>query len=411
MNGFTTTSLTSVVIAWTVLFLAACPLPAHSTSLEDARWQLVEADGSPVAPLPGERQPSMTFDAGKKQATGFAGCNTFFGSYELDGSSLTFGPVGATRMFCEGAAGEVEMKFMQALEQTRTWEVRDCSLLLLKNGEVLARFTMVRADDPAVDLQSMTFISTWFPSGSVTLSRGEYRAPAAPGSASETVVKLSDKRAFGTMEGKETGAVVLVTDPGGSGTFYDLALLIKEEHGWVNTDVVQLGDRVKVNSIEIRDDATVISMKTHGPGDPMCCPTLWTEKRFTVQGNRFVPFAGGPEEKNAGEITGTVWQWVQTLYNNDTKAVPVDPRNYTVQFLEDSTLTVKADCNQKGGTYSIKDKSLSIEITHSSMAACPEGSLEDEFVRGLSGAAIYFLGNGDLYIDLKYDTGTMRFSK
>jgi hypothetical protein len=45
------------------------------------------------------------------------------------------------------------------------------------------------------------------------------------------------------------------------------------------------------------------------------------------------------------------------------------------------------------------------------MAACPEGSLEDEFVRGLTAAAIYFIKDGDLYIDLKYDSGTMRFSK
>ena len=80
-----------------------------------------------------------------------------------------------------------------------------------------------------------------------------------------------------------------------------------------------------------------------------------------------------------------------------------------MQFLDNGTLTVKADCNQKGGTYSIRDKRLSIEITHSTMAACPEGSLEDEFVRKLSGAAIYFIKDGDLYIDLKYDTGTMKF--
>lgn len=43
------------------------------------------------------------------------------------------------------------------------------------------------------------------------------------------------------------------------------------------------------------------------------------------------------------------------------------------------------------------------------MAACPEGSLEDEFNRGLSGAVIYSITDGDLYIDLKYDTGTMKF--
>lgn len=103
---------------------------------------------------------------------------------------------------------------------------------------------------------------------------------------------------------------------------------------------------------------------------------------------------------------------MQTLYNDDRKAMPADPKNYTVQFREDGTLNVKADCNQKGGIYkySPEEKRLSIEITHSTMAACPEGSLEDEFVRGLSGAAIYFMHGGDLYIDMKYDSGTMRFS-
>ena len=65
----------------------------------------------------------------------------------------------------------------------------------------------------------------------------------------------------------------------------------------------------------------------------------------------------------------------------------------------------------KGGTYSAEQKRLSIEITHSTKAACPQGSLEDEFVGGLSAAAIYFIKEGDLFIDLKYDTGTMRFSK
>ena len=117
-------------------------------------------------------------------------------------------------------------------------------------------------------------------------------------------------------------------------------------------------------------------------------------------------------EKYMG-ITGPVWQWTQTLYNDDRTVVPADPENYTVQFQEDGTMTVKADCNVKGGTVSITrgEKSISIEITQSTMAACPEGSLEDEFVKGLSAAAIYFIQNGDLYIDLKYDSGTMRFLK
>ncbi len=105
-------------------------------SIEGPKWRLVEVSDSPVSP-----QPFITFDATNRQASGFAGCNNFFGSYELDGSSLKFGPVGATRMFCEGAAGEVEMRFMELLEQTRTWELRNGALLLLDASKVLARFT------------------------------------------------------------------------------------------------------------------------------------------------------------------------------------------------------------------------------------------------------------------------------
>jgi len=45
------------------------------------------------------------------------------------------------------------------------------------------------------------------------------------------------------------------------------------------------------------------------------------------------------------------------------------------------------------------------------MAACEEGSLEDQFTRDLTAGAIWFLKDGDLYIDLKYDSGTMKLSR
>ncbi len=392
-------------------FLGALYSDALSASRgpEGIEWRLVEAGGTPIPPLTNKRQPYILLDPVEKKAAGFSGCNNFFGSYELDGALLKFGPVGATRMFCQGEAGEVEMRFMKALQQTRTWERRD-GTLLLKDGESLARFTRVGKDAPEPDLGSMTFLSTWFPSGKVTLSRGEYREPAAPDSASEIMVKLSDKKVFGMINGRQSGAVVLITDPGGSGTFYDLALLSKEAEGWVNRDIAFLGDRVKVHTIEIKNNEIVVSITTHGPGEPMCCPTLEVKKRFAVQEGRLVPAAGGESEEES-RITGKVWQWVQSLYNNDSKNVPNQTENYTIQFLEDGKINVKADCNRKGGVYSTDGKRISIEITHSTMAACEEGSLEESFVRDLTGSAIFFFKDGDLYIDLKYDTGTMKFSR
>jgi hypothetical protein len=46
----------------------------------------------------------------------------------------------------------------------------------------------------------------------------------------------------------------------------------------------------------------------------------------------------------------------------------------------------------------------------STMAACEPGSLEDEFVRNLTAATISFFKDGDLYLDLTADTGTMQFT-
>jgi len=109
-------------------------------------------------------------------------------------------------------------------------------------------------------------------------------------------------------------------------------------------------------------------------------------------------------------IIGPVWQWEGTLSNDGKKVVPADQKNYTVQLSKDGTLAIKADCNAKGGSFSIAEGKLSITITHSTLAACPEGSLEDQFVHDLTGAAR--VRNSDARsLDLHYDLWMMKFSR
>jgi heat shock protein HslJ len=116
-------------------------------------------------------------------------------------------------------------------------------------------------------------------------------------------------------------------------------------------------------------------------------------------------------QEASNEIIGVVWQWVHSLYNNDTEAVPVEPSKYTLEFKNDGTVNIRADCNYGGGTYTTEGSSINIEIDRMTRAACPEGSLDEQFLKDLSAAAIFFLRDGELYVDLKYDTGTMRFRK
>lgn len=109
------------------------------------------------------------------------------------------------------------------------------------------------------------------------------------------------------------------------------------------------------------------------------------------------------------EITGVKWKWQQTRYNNDQLAVPVDPSRYTVIFNTDGTLNIQADCNRGGGAYSMEGNRVTIEVTHTTRAMCPPESLDQIFIKDLNASTIYFFRNGDLYMDLKYDSGTMKF--
>lgn len=264
---------------------------------------------------------------------------------------------------------------------------------------------------PDINFDKIVFLSSWTKSGKVQLVNGEYREPAAQGSAIEMVVRLTDTIAFGKLDGKDTAAVVLVTDPGGSGTFYDLALLLKEPHEWINQDIAFLGDRVKIHSLAITDSEMVVDMTTQGPGDAMCCPTLDVVQRFVLSENRLVKASEEVQGKVDQMLIGTVWKWQQSLFNNDTRAAPPNPEKYTLKLLPDGKVSIRADCNLGGGVYRLDGSKITIEITHTTRAACPEGSLQDKYIQDLNAATIYFIRGDTLYIDLKYDTGTMKFTR
>lgn len=118
--------------------------PPAADNLTGIKWRVVELSGHPVAiPLHGE-QPFIVFDQAKRQATGYAGCNRFFGGYELDGPALTFGPIGATKMACPDLEAGLETEFFKVLDATRRWEIVGGSLRLLSGDAVLARLEKVQ---------------------------------------------------------------------------------------------------------------------------------------------------------------------------------------------------------------------------------------------------------------------------
>ncbi|MCB0209582.1 MAG: META domain-containing protein [Anaerolineae bacterium] len=109
-------------------------------------------------------------------------------------------------------------------------------------------------------------------------------------------------------------------------------------------------------------------------------------------------------------LTASTWQWVG-LTDPQQQVEIASPADYTLTFLSDGTIQIKADCNQATAAYTTAaGGSLTITPGISTLAACPEGSRSEELMQKLGAAAIYFMQDGNLFIDLMADGGTLKFA-
>ncbi len=98
-------------------------------------WDLVEL--GPTADF-AHLVPTIEFTA-DGTVSGFSSCNTFSGAYELDATTITFGPLATTKMACERPASAVEADYLAALGSVTGWTVEPDGRLVL-DGAVTLRF-------------------------------------------------------------------------------------------------------------------------------------------------------------------------------------------------------------------------------------------------------------------------------
>jgi heat shock protein HslJ len=239
------------------------------------------------------------------------------------------------------------------------------------------------------------------------------------GSATELIIRLTDI-AFGDLDGDgvEDAAVILVTDPGGSGTFYDLAAIRNRNGKPEHVSTASLGDRAEIRAFSIETGQVIIEMVTHGPDDPMCCPTQIVRNTYALEGDTLVQMAsevtGTVEETSEAEIPaellGTVWQWQEYVDMAGIGDITVDdPAKYTLEFLPDGNYQVKADCNLSGDGYTLEGNSITLVPGPTTLAECEPGSLYDEYLARLGDVVTFVLDGDRLVMNLKADAGNMIF--
>jgi heat shock protein HslJ len=111
------------------------------------------------------------------------------------------------------------------------------------------------------------------------------------------------------------------------------------------------------------------------------------------------------QEKVPNALSGTTWTWQQTVYDDGTKVIVPKPYSYTLRFLPDGKMALRADCNMAGGSYKLNEKEITIDITHSTLAACPPESLDRRYIRDLTVSHDYVLEGTALRINLKFGMG------
>jgi heat shock protein HslJ len=86
-------------------------------------------------------------------------------------------------------------------------------------------------------------------------------------------------------------------------------------------------------------------------------------------------------------IQGINWQWssVTDKSSGQTTTVPT-PAQYTLVFTADGFVNGLADCNSFTGTYS-QANGMTIKISTMTRAACPEGSLDQQYIQLLDSVA------------------------
>ncbi|HNS50042.1 MAG TPA: META domain-containing protein [Anaerolineae bacterium] len=99
----------------------------QAANLDGSSWKVALVGETPV---PEGVELTMGFAGG--EATGKAGCNTYFAGYAQEGAGLTYDSPGATKMYC-GAEGlmQLESTFLGSLEQVRSFEIQRGGLALL----------------------------------------------------------------------------------------------------------------------------------------------------------------------------------------------------------------------------------------------------------------------------------------
>lgn len=112
--------------------------------ITDVTWRLVEIQGRTVSRLDKNKKPiQLRLNSKENRVNGFAGCNNFWGSFNLqNGNRISFSKMASTLMACPDL--QLETELYRVLEKVDNYTIKNNSLYLNKAKMApLAKFEAV----------------------------------------------------------------------------------------------------------------------------------------------------------------------------------------------------------------------------------------------------------------------------
>ena len=128
-----------VLSAVLVLSLAAC---GSGPALEDTTWVL-EAYGKPgnLQAVLEDTEITAEFKSDEGKVGGSAGCNNYFGGYDINENELTIRPpIGSTMMACPEPVMNQEQQYFSLLEAAETFKIENGDLTITSSGNQILVF-------------------------------------------------------------------------------------------------------------------------------------------------------------------------------------------------------------------------------------------------------------------------------
>lgn len=251
----------------------------------------------------------------------------------------------------------------------------------------------------------------------VTLVNGKAEIEIAPGAESKQKVSLFGEPAYGDIDGDgdQDAVLLLVSNSGGSGTFYYAAMADNFNRLYRGTDSILLGDRIAPQTYYIQGNKAIVNYAVRPAGAPMTARNSEGESLYlqidpkTFRLILIAPNFEGEADPSRMTLDMTRWKWINTIYNNDTMVTPKKPGVFTLTFKKDGTFSVTTDCNSMSGGYKTNGSTITFTNIATTLMFC-EGSQEQDFSAMLGKIQSYhFTSKGELIFDLKLDTGSMVF--